>query len=279
VRLKLAQVAAAAVLTLLSLAAIANAQNPDTMAPEQSSAKAKQILKQLIDGLGGQKYLEEKTRACEGRLAQFGHNGAMTGYVDFKDFWHYPDKKRTDFAKKGNIIDLYAGNEGWTLDRSGVSEEPATAVANFQAMVQREVNNLLRHRLNEDHMLISYGGKSVVDLKQVDWVEIVDSEQRTFRLAVDRSTHLLVRSMVVTSDEETRERREEITMYTNYQPKDGIEIPLQVSRERDGRRVYQVFYTDCQVNPALPPDFFTKAALEKRYSEVGGKSAKNKSKE
>ena len=82
--------------------------------------------------------------------------------------------------------------------------------------------------------------------------------------------------MVLTKDEETGTRREDVTMYTNYQFKDGVQLPMQVSRERDGRRVYQVFYEGCQLNPALPPDFFTKAALERRFAEVGGKAAKEK---
>jgi hypothetical protein len=89
------------------------------MAPEASEAKGRQILNQLIAALGGQVYLNERTSECDGRLAQFGHNGALTGYIEFKEYWSYPDKKRTDFAKKGNIIDIYAGDEGWTLDAGG----------------------------------------------------------------------------------------------------------------------------------------------------------------
>jgi hypothetical protein len=48
-------------------------------------------------------------------------------------------------------------------------------------------------------------------------------------------------------------------------------VPKQISRERDKRRTAQIFYDSCQLNPNLPPDFFTKAALDKRFSELGGK--------
>jgi hypothetical protein len=262
-----------AIATLL-LVPGAKAQNPDTMDPDESAAKGKKIISQLIAGLGGPLYLNVSALECEGRIAQFGHNGDLTGFVNFKDYWGYPDKKRTDAGKKGNIIDLYVGDQGWTLDRGGVSEEPATAVSDFQAMLKRDVNNLLRHRIHEEGMAVRFGGIGVVDLHQVDWVEIQDQEERTFRLAVDQSSHLLVRSVVVTKDEDTGTRREDVTVYSNYQFKDGVQLPMQVTRERDGRRVYQVFYEGCQLNPPLPPDFFTRAALEKRYSEVGGKGKK-----
>jgi len=202
-----------AIATLLAVTA-ARGQNPDTMDPEQSAAKGKQIIGQLIDALGGPLYLSVNSLGCEGRIAQFGHSGDLTGFVTFKDYWGYPDKKRTDAGKKGNIIDLYVGDQGWTLDRSGVSEEPATAVSDFQAMLKRDVNNLLRSRIHEEGIAIRFGGIGVVDLHQVDWVEIEDHEERVFRLAVDHSSHLLVRSVVVTKDDHTGTRREYLPMYT-----------------------------------------------------------------
>jgi outer membrane lipoprotein-sorting protein len=271
VRLKACHLWLGLVFTGTLFAVLAEAQNPDMMTPEASEAKGGQILKQLVEALGGQAYLNQKTSECDGRFAQFGHNGALTGYLEFKVFWSYPDKNRTDFAKKGNIIDLYAGDEGWTLDRGGVSEEPAPAVADFQEGVKRNINNVLRYRLKEDRLQIRFGGNSVVDLKQVDWVEITDAEQRQFRLAVDHSTHLLVRSVVSIRDENTGEKINETTVYSNYQEKDGVQVPMQVTKERDGRRVFQAFYESCRINPELPADFFTKEALEKRYGEVGGK--------
>jgi hypothetical protein len=261
------------VLAATPVARAAKAQNPDTMAPEASEAKGRQILTQLIAALGGQAYLNEKTSECDGRFAQFGHNGDLTGYIEFKEYWSYPDKKRTDFAKKGNIVDIYAGDEGWTLDRGGVSEEPAPAVADSGGG-KEEHQQCAAQPPKEERILIRFGGNSVVDLKQVDWVEITDGEQRVFRLAVYHSTHLLVRCVVTIRDENTNEKIDETTVYSNYQEKDGIQLPMQVTKERDGRRIYQAFYAGCRINPDLPADFFTKQALEKRYGDVGGKKKK-----
>jgi outer membrane lipoprotein-sorting protein len=254
------------------LAAATRAQNPDTLSPEASEAKANQVLKQLLEAMGGPLYLSVKTVSCEGRMAQFGHNGNMTGYISFKEYRGYPDKRRIDYSKKDNIIDVFSGDEGWTLDRGGVSEEPVTSVADFQAALKRDPNTLLRNRLKEEGMYVRYGGIGVADLKTVDWVDFQDNEERTIRLGVDRSSHLLVRSIVTTMNEETRERQQDVTVYSNYQLKDGVQLPMQITRERDGRRISQVFYENCQLNPELPADLFTRASLEKRYKELGGKN-------
>ena len=254
------------------------AQNPDTLMPEASAAKAKQILDQLITALGGPTYLEIRESDCEGRLARFGRNNESAGYTNFKDYWRYPDTNRTDFTKKGVIINLYSGDKGWTLDRGGVSELSPASIADFQEQAKRDVNNLLRVRLKEPGMTFRYGGTDVVDLRTVDWVEISDSEQRDFRLAVDHTTHLLVRSVVTVEDENTHDRRSETSIYSNYQLLDGVRTPLQITLDRDGRRVSQVFFQTCKYNPGIPDVFFTKAALDKRFSEVGGKKYKEEKK-
>ena len=268
-RLKLAHLAAAILIFGAAFAPAVSAQNPDTMMPEESTAKAKQIVQQLIEALGGPAYLGVRESECDGRRANFGHNGELTGYIEIKNYRRYPDKSRTDFSKKGNIVDIFNGDRGWTLDRGGVSEEPATSVAEFQEQVKRNIDNLLRFRLKEDGLSFRYAGSDTVDLRQVDWVEITDREERTYRLAVDRSSHLLLHSVVITNDETTRQRAEDLVIYSNYQPKDGVVTPLQISRERDGRRTTQFFYDNCKYNSGLPDDLFTRASLEKRGFQLG----------
>ena len=254
------------------------AQNPDNMMPEERTAKGKQILDQLITALGGPTFLDIRESNCEGRLAQFGHNGELAGYTNFKVYWRYPDKNRTDFSKKGVIVNVYNGDRGWTLDRGGVSELSTAAVADFQEQAKRDINNLLRVRLKEPGMTVRFGGTDVVDLRTVDWVEITDSEKRDFRLAVDRSSHFLVRSVVTLTDDTSPDRSVETHIFTNYQLMDGVQTPLQITLDRNGRRINQVFFQSCKYNPGFPDDLFTKTALDKRFSEVGSKKYKNEKK-
>ncbi|HEX4379168.1 MAG TPA: hypothetical protein VH022_03995, partial [Candidatus Acidoferrum sp.] len=251
------------------------AQNPDTLMPEQSAAKGKQILQQLIDGLGGPTYLEVKDSDCEGRLARFGHNGEMTGYTNFKDFWRYPDSNRTEYSKKGVIINLYVGDKGWTLDKGGVSELSAASVADFQDQARRDIHNLLRRRLNEPGMAIRYGGADVVDLRPIDWVDLTDSYGHNFRLAVDKTTHWLVRSMVSTEDKANESRDVETNIYTNFQLMDGVRTAMQIAQDRNGRRSSQVFFATCKYNSNLPADLFSKASLDKRFQQVGSRKSKD----
>jgi hypothetical protein len=281
-------------MAILLLPLAARAQNPDMVAPEASEARAKLILNQLIQGMGGPLYLDMRERQCDGRRAAIGHNGALAGYVQFKDSWEFPDKNRTDYTAHGRntllgymigvqeldlshgglVITLFSGEHGWTMDRGGVSDMPEDTIAEFQEAVRRSSDNLLRLGLKDPDLGFRWGGLDTVDLREVDWVEITDREQRMYRLAVDRSTHLLIRSVVRVKDENNGQQREDVTIFTNYRPKGGVQVPMQVTRERDGRRIAQVFYDSCEINPPLPADYFTREALVQRFKETGGKKGK-----
>lgn len=255
-------------------AASARAQNPDTLLPEQSAAKAKALIQQAIAALGGEVYLNVKDANCSARLSFFGHSGDLTGYDFIRDYSKFPDKNRTEYSKKGNIVNVFNGDQGWTLDKGGVQEATMVDVERFQEDQKKDLDNLLRSRLKEEGMNFRYGGSDIVDLKQVDWVEIVDHDRRTIRVALDKETHLPVRSTVTTRDPATRERTEETTYYSNYHAEQGIQTPFQIERDRNGIKVFQAFYYGCTYNTDLSDDLFTRASLEKRFAEVGKKGKK-----
>jgi len=119
----------------------------------------------------------------------------------------------------------------------------------------------------------------LIDLKPADWIELRDSRQHVYRIAVDRGTHLMVRFRVETPVEVNELPDLDETFYSNYHPFDGIQTAMQIAREHNSRRLSQVFYESCRYNSNLPTDFFTKAALEQRLREVGSHADKKAAKE
>jgi len=294
VRVSLQHSGLLAALGLLLLVPSALAQNPDMMDPDQSAAKARQLVKQAIAALGGSTYQNSVESDCEGRVAQLDRNGAMMGYTIIRSFWRYPDKNRTEYVVKstkggifavlggnlpvkgGSFIQLFDGDKGWTMDKSGVNEADATVVAEFQASLKRQIHNLLLNRVNEEGVYLRYEGIGVADLRPVDWVKITDQEDREVRLALEHDTHLPLRTIVTTPNEEMRDRDEDVTIYSNYRNVEGVESPMQITREHNGLRTHQIFYNSCKNNPNLPADFFTEAALQKQFKETGGKAKEEK---
>ena len=263
--------------TWMATSSRATAQDSEQLMPEESAAKAKEILQQAIQALGGTAYLNVHDVTCTLRYSQFGHSGDVNGFAKLVDYSIPPYKDRTENLPKRNLIQIMNGDKGWVLDRGGVSEASEVDINQFQDDVRKDLDNILRHRLNEPGMIFRYGGPDVVDLKEADWVELVDSENRTVRLAIAKSTHLPIRKVVVTRDSNSRLKRDELEYYSNYHPISGIETPFQIARERNGMKVYQAFFDKCEYNTNLSDSLFTRDSLEDRWAKVG-KKGKNKDK-
>ncbi len=265
--------------TLLAASHCAFAQAPQDMMPAESAAKAKEILQQAVQGLGGAAYLGIRDVTCTGRLSQFGHSGELSGYESFVDYAVPPFKDRNENLPKRNIIAVMNGTKGWVLDRGGVSDASGADVAQFQEDIKKDLDYILRTRVHEPNIIFRYGGPDVVDLKEAEWVELVDSDNRTIRIAVAKSTHLPIRKIVDTRDANTRMKSDEIEVYSNYHPIQGVQTAFQIARERNGIKVYQVFFEKCEYNTSLSDSLFTKESLEERWEKTGKGERKKEAKE
>jgi hypothetical protein len=265
------------------------------MLPEQSAAKAKQVLQQVITALGGPAYLNVRDTQCDGRAAEFGTAGTLMGFTLFRDSWLLPDKNRTEYFTKGEhtilgfflgsddllithggaTITVFSGKEGWSLDKSGVSEQAEDLIKDFNEQVTSGMNNMLRRRMNQPGVDAQYAGTDLIDLKEAEWIEFTDSDHRVMRLGIDKYTHLPLRWVVATRDPETRVTTEAITSYTQYMALDGVKTPLSIELSRNDRKLSQTFLTVCKYNSDLAPDLFTRAALEQRASQVTKKGYKD----
>ena len=276
------------------LVAAGRAQNPDTMDLDQNKAKAKQLLAQAVQAMGGGLYRDQTVSECDGRVAKFDRNGGTLGYSMMKSYWQYPDKNRTEYivkttkgglfavlwgnlpVKGGDFIQLFDGDKGWMMDKSGVTEADATVIDEFQASLKRQVRNLLLHRADEEGVFLHYAGIGTADMREVEWIDFADDADRTVRLALDRLSHLPLRTDAITPNEEMHDKDKDVTIYSNYESLQGIQTPMQISREHNGMRTHQIFFTSCTNAPALPPDFFTEASLQKKFKDTGGKAKAQK---
>ena len=273
----------------------AKAQPGQELLPEQSAAKAKSVLQQVIATLGGSAYLNVRDSDCEGRVAQFGSSGDLSGFTPFRDLWILPAKERVEYISKGEhtvlafllgaddlsishggvLVTVFNGEQGWMLDKAGVTDQPEDVTKNFVEQIKTGMNNMLRSRINEDGVELRYAGTDLADLKEVEWIEFSDRDHRALRLAVERSTHLPLQWVVEKRDPETRVRTEIATNYTQFVSADGVLTPLSITRSQNGRRVSQTYLTSCKYNSNLSPELFTRASLEQRATEVAKKGYKN----
>jgi len=285
---KFGPVALVMLVSILLVAAAAQ-QNPETMDPDANKAKAKQLVNLAIQALGGDLYRQQAESDCEGRVAKFDRNGGTLGYSMMRSYWHYPDKNRTEYVVKttkggmfailwgnlpvkgGEFVQLFDGGKGWTMDKSGVNDADATSIEEFQAGLKRQIRNLLLHRANDTDVFLYYGGIGIADMREVEWVDFVNNDDSKVRVGFDHDSHLPLRTVATIPNEEMHDRDQDVTIYSNYKEHEGVQTAMQITREHNGQRTHQIFYTACTNSPNLPADFFTEASLQKKAKDTGGK--------
>src|SRR5262249_26022336 len=120
-------------------------------------------------------------------------------YVGF-GFGMYDPLGIHEFRKQSVITNVYTADHLYEFDKDGVHELPAKDLQQYKDSLKTDLGYLLRMRLNEPGMIFRYAGTDVVDLQQVDWVELTDSERKTVRIAVDRNKHLPIRTITFSRD-------------------------------------------------------------------------------
>lgn len=257
------------------LAARAKAQD-ETLMPEQSAAKAKQLLQQSIQAQGGQAYLNLRNLTCTAQVSNFDHGGNLSAYDTEIEYVIPPDKERDENLPKRNQISIFNGDKGWTLDLGGVSDMSPAEVADHASDAQVDLDNIFRRRLTEPGMTFQYGGPDILDLYQVDWVILTDKDNRSIRIALSQATHLPMREVVETTDPSTHLKGQRTFIFSNYHPISGIQTAFNVTQDRNGMKASQVFLKGCQYNTNLSPDLFTRQSLEDRWKKIGKKPKKKK---
>ncbi len=270
-------------------------QDAQELMPEQSAAKAKQLLQQVIAALGGQAYLNVRDSDCNGRVAEFGPVGDVPDFTDFRDLWIYPDKNRREYSIKrdqtvagflmgvdglvfmpgGTTVAVFNGSEGWLLGKKGVENEPDDTIKSFSDGIKTGMDEMLRKRLNEPGVEAHYAGPDIIDRKEAEWIEFTDSDHHDMRLGIEKSTHLPLRWVIATRDPETKRTGDLTTSYVQYMMQEGVRTPLNVEQYRNDVRVMQTYFSSCKYNTDVSPQLFTRAALEQQASQAGKKGHKD----
>src|SRR5215471_3403922 len=74
--------------------------SPAAQTDQDNAAKARRILQEGIQALGGQAYLTWRTQSSQGRSYSFHHGEANSLGTIFWRFRQYPDRDRLELTKK-----------------------------------------------------------------------------------------------------------------------------------------------------------------------------------
>jgi hypothetical protein len=254
-------IAAVAITAALAAAQVTNAP---------AEQRGKKIVADALAALGGDKFLNMQDRVESGRAYSF-YREEISGLSIAKIYTRYlsvpPSKTGTDlglrerqaFGKSEESSVLFLEDRAYEISFRGSKELPRERYDKYRDSTLRNVFYIFRQRLKEPGMIFESRGADVLENQPVEIVDITDSQNRLVTVYFHQSTKLPVRQVYSRRDPTSHERDEEVTVFTRYRDADGIQWPHQITRERNGEKVFQIFAESVKINTGLTDNAFSVA--------------------
>jgi hypothetical protein len=222
----------------------------------ESARKARAILDQAIQALGGQAYLNAQDMTQEGRSYSFHHGEPNSLGTLFWRFRKFPEKDRVELTKKRDVVELYVGDKGYEVTYRGVRDMDSKEMDPYLRRRHYALDVVLRQWLNQPGVALFYEGQSVAAQKQADQVTVMNSKNEAVTLYLDSSTHLPVKKSFTWRDPVDKQRNVEEEIYDNYRMAQNVMTPFDTTRFFNGEMAAQFFLTSAGFNQGLSESLF-----------------------
>lgn len=285
------------ILAILLLASIAAAQAGSATPPQAASTvpaaakaagteepnarRARELLDQAVQVLGGQTYLNALSRGEEGRWYHLHHgsSGGAAG-VQYRMFSQFPDKDRLELYGRGNVliplplpfsvdvivvskkagksdlVVIHNGDKGYDITNKGTSSQDKDDLKAYLRRRQHSLERVFRNWVNDANMQYFYDGMAIVDGKPTDKVTLLNNLNDAVTVFLDQSSHLPLKSSYSWRDPEDKQKNVEEEIYDNYQRVQGIMTPHSITRTYNGEPSHQRFINTARYNISLDASIF-----------------------
>lgn len=243
-------------------------------ADQENAAKAKAVLDQAIEALGGQAYLSFQDRSEEGRFYTFYHGESNSVGAPYELRSKFPDKDRMEVlhmksyhfylfdignlpAKdKQDIVVIHNGDRGYEITYKGTTAENPDEKTKFLRRRRHSLDWVLRKWIHEPGVALFYEGHTVAAQKEAEQVTVMNTNNEAVTLYFDSNTHLPLKKSYSWRDPKDKERNIEEEIYDSYRLTQGIMAPFSVTRFYNGDMTYQRFIATIAFNKSLPDSLF-----------------------
>jgi hypothetical protein len=271
------------VLLLCTLAAAQTA--PTSAAPgppvsindSDNARKARAVLDQAVQSLGGQPYLTYENRKEEGRYYPLYHGRTNSTGIPYNYYVEYPERDRFEVIhtkdifliegqvgnvkvkNKFDIVQIFNGDKGYETTYKGTSAIEPLDLENHIRRRQHSLEWVFRKWIRDPNVAWFYEGPKVVDGKETEGVTLLNSQNDSVSVYLDQNTHFPIKISYSWRDPKDKQKNVEDEIYDNYKLVQGIWTPHSVTRYYNGETSQQRFINTASYNQQLPDSMFEAA--------------------
>jgi hypothetical protein len=206
-----------------------SAAPPAIPVDQENARKAKALIDQAIQALGGQAYLTIRDRELSGRLFGFHHGQSTGNGTEFWSFSEFPDKERVELTKQRDIAELYIGTKGFEITYKGPKPIEAKDLDDYMRRRRFSLETILRTWVPDPSVAMLYEGNANAAQHPALRVTLINAKNEAVTIDFDVDTHLPVRKSFEWRDPVDRQKNLEEEIYDNYRLVQGVMTPYNVT--------------------------------------------------
>ena len=235
---------------------VSSATSPAQAPQDANAQKARALLEQCMQALGGQAWLSVQDMEQQGRSYSYYQGQPNSLGTLFWRFWKYPDKDRVELTKQRDVVYLNVGDKGYEITYKGTAAQEPEPLADFNRRRHHSLEIVLRQWLNQPGTALFYDGPAVAEQKPADSVTLLSADNDSVTLFLDQRTHLPIKKTFEWRDPRDRLKNVEGEIFDNWRAEQGVMTPHSLLRTHNGDITNQRFITNVRYNVGIPDSMF-----------------------
>ena len=245
---------------VLAMAAMAAPQSLRSQTADDAAAqnvqKARTVLDQMVQALGGDLWLNKKNEMQQGRIAAFYHGQPNLGTTRFWDFHVWPDKDRLEYTAHRDVLQFYEGRAGWEVTYRGKKELPKEQVDDFLRRRDHSIETAVKVWLKDPKTILIYEGQRMATRHLGDQVTLISAQNEAITILADTQTHLPLKRSFQWRDPLYKDKNTDAEEYDDYHVVDGFPTAFSITRYKNNEMTRQIYMEHVEYNRDLPADFW-----------------------
>ncbi|HEY1647922.1 MAG TPA: hypothetical protein VGF96_08075 [Terracidiphilus sp.] len=257
-----------AVVAVMMLAApmATRTQTADDVAAKNAQ-QARVALDAMVKALGGDAWLNMKSKTMEGHVAAFFHGAPDLGTTETFEYHEWPDRDRIEVTKHRDVVEFFIGREGWEVTYRGKKAMDKDLLDDFLRRRDHSIETAVKVWMKEPNTILVFEGQHLAERHLADQVTLISPENESVTILMDAQTHLPLRRVFEWRDPEYHDKNSDAEEYDDYHDVDGFPTPFTISRFKNDDQVRQYYVTKVSYNQSLPGDFWDVDAAARRIKK------------
>jgi hypothetical protein len=229
---------------------------PATANEDPTVKKARNLLTQMIEAMGGQAYMDIQTVEQTGLTYSFYNNRPNSVGTEFHLLIKFPDKERMELTKQRDVVYIETADKGYEVTYKGTALQEPKTWREYARRRNHSLDWVLRVWLKKPTTQIYYEGTAIAEQRMSDVVSLMDETGDSVTFYIDQNTHLPIKKTFSYRSPLDKQKDEEGEIYGNWRPENGLNTPHSVVRTHNGDYTNQRFIKIITYNVPVADSLF-----------------------